>query len=230
MSDEEKARIQELEEERARAQELEEEVSRLRLLLVEKGEERPDFLEVKNLTPNYLTLHHPSGDERKSRTLGPYQVHLMDYAFLSSEDFVLTEERGEISHEEIRSRDEIQEDLRGVVLGEDYSLQDPQLEAMALQFLFFPGDNLEDRSERGSLARSDLDVNAMAEVLWQIINRPAIEGNRPSVEYLKITHSMFLENVLRRERMWRKRAGIIEPIEKRLAEIRRMDDFGRIRS
>lgn len=203
---------------------LEAEIQRLQALLDGEG---PRFLKVENMTPNYVTLLHPSGENRLHRTLAPRQVVLLDAAFQDSQDNIALKNKGTIEWE---LAEEIDDDGRELALGPQFKLEDPRLEGVVRQFLLYPGENLDDRRSGAiNAGGSGLDVDAMAHVLWELIQAaPADEGGGVNVDYLQETHLPFLDNVLMRERLWRNRPGLTVLIAKRISELRRMDRFGRI--
>ena len=206
-------------------QQLLEEIERLRSIIKEGGI-GTRFLKVTNLTPNYVSLYHPSGEDEKHRTLAPYEAKLLDPAFADSEYVVAARDRGEI---EFCPADRLEDDGRLEALSEKYRLSDHRLEAAALQFLLFPGDSLDQRTDRGHTGGNEPDVQVMAQILWNLIHvipRVGGPGGRIDVDYLKYQHLTFLENVLTRERLWRNRPGIIEPLERRISEIKAMDNRG----
>lgn len=203
---------------------LEAEIQRLQALLDGEG---PRFLKVENMTVNYVTLLHPSGEDRLHRTLAPRQVTLLDAAFQECQDNVLLKGKGVIEWE---PADEIEDDGRELALGPQFKLEDPRLEGVVRQFLLYPGDNLDNRRSGAiDVSGSELDVDAMAHVLYELIQAaPAKEGGGIDADYLQVTHLPFLENVLMRERLWRNRPGLTVPIAKRIGDLRRMDRLGRI--
>lgn len=203
---------------------LEAKIQRLQALLDGEG---PRFLKVENMTVNYVTLLHPSGEDRLHRTLAPRQVTLLDAAFQDNQDNVLLKGKGIIEWE---PADEIEDDGRELALGPQFKLEDPRLEGVIRQFLLYPGENLDNRRSGAiNVSGSELDVDAMAHILHELIQAaPAKEGGGIDADYLQATHLPFLENILMRERLWRNRPGLIVPIAKRIEELRRMDRFGRI--
>jgi len=204
--------------------ELEAEIQRLRALVDGEG---PRFLKVENMTVNHVTLLHPSGENRLHRTLSPRQVALFDAAFQECQDNIVLKNKGIVEWE---LADEIEDDGRELALGSQFGLEDPRLEGVVRQFLLYPGENLDDRRSGAiNASGSELDVDAMAHVLWELIQAaPADEGGGVNVDYIQGIHLQFLDNVLMRERLWRNRPGITVPIAKRIDEIRRMDRFGRV--
>lgn len=203
---------------------LEAEIQRLQALVDGEG---PRFLKIENMTVNYVTLLHPSGEDRLHRTLAPRQVALLDAAFQECQDNIVLKSKGVIEWE---LAEEIEDDGRELALGSQFKLEDPRLDAVVRQFLLFPGENLDDRRSGAiNAGGSELDVEAMAHVLWELIQAaPANEGGGVNADYLQEIHLPFLDNVLMRERLWRNRPGLIVPIAKRIDELRRMDRFGRI--
>jgi len=204
--------------------ELEVEIQRLQALLDGEG---PRFLKVENMTVNFVTLLHPSGENRLHRTLAPRRVVLLDAAFRECQDNIALKNKGLIEWE---LADEIEDDGRELALGSQFGLKDPRLEGVVIQFLLYPGENLDNRRSGAIRAEgSELDVDAMAHVLWELIQAaPSVEGGGVNVDYLRGVHLQFLDNVLMRERLWRDRPGITVPIAQRIDELRRMDGFGRV--
>ena len=203
---------------------LEAEIRRLQAQLDGEG---PRFLKVENLSVNYVTLLHPSGEDRLHRTLAPRQVALLDTAFQDSQDNVTLVGKGIIEWE---PANEIEDDGRELALGPQFGLEDPRLEGVVRQFLLYPGETLDNRRSGAiNASGSELDVDAMAHMLWELIQAaPSKEGGGVNAEYLQEIHLPFLDNVLMRERLWRNRPGLTVLIAKRIAELRRMDRFGRI--
>lgn len=204
--------------------ELEAEIQRLQALMDGEG---PRFLKVENMTVNHVTLLHPSGEDRLHRTLAPRQVALLDATLQESQDNVVLKNKGVIEWE---LADEVEDDGRELALGSQFKLEDPRLEGVVRQFLLFPGENLDNRRSGAiNVSGSDLDVDAMAHVLHELIQAaPAVEGGGVNVDYIQGIHLQFLDNVLMRERLWRNRPGLTVPIANRIDEIRRMDRFGRV--
>lgn len=204
--------------------ELEAKIQRLQALLDGEG---PRFLKVENMTVNHVTLLHPSGENRLHRTLAPRQVALLDAAFQECQDNIALKNKGIVEWE---LAEEIEDDGRELALGPQYALEEPRLEGVVRQFLLFPGENMDNRRSGAiDAGGSKLDVDAMAHVLWELIQAaPSDEGGGVNVDYLQGIHLQFLDNVLMRERLWRNRPGITVPIAKRIDELRRMDRFGRI--
>jgi hypothetical protein len=204
--------------------ELEAEISRLQALL---GGEEPRFLKVENLSINYVTLLHPSGENRLHKTLAPKEVTLVSTDFQNCQDNVFLVGKGIIQWE---PADDVQDDGRNLALGPQFRLNNPALEGAVRQFLLFPGEDLDKRRSGAiRIEGNQPDVDAMAHILWELINAtPEGEGTGVNVDYLKGIHLSFLENVLMRERLWRNRPGLTVPIAKRIEEIRRMDISGRV--
>lgn len=204
--------------------ELEAEIQRLQTLVDGEG---PRFLKVENLTANYVTLLHPSGEDRLHRTLAPRQIMLLDAAFQECQDNLHLKAKGIIAWE---IDDRIEDDGRGLALGPQFRLEDPRLEGAVRQFLLYPGEDLDDRrSGAVKVEGNEPDVQAMAHVLWELIQAaPEGEGAGVNVDYLKEVHLPFLENVLMRESLWQNRPGITVPIARRIDELRRMDSRGRV--
>lgn len=204
--------------------ELEAEIRRLQTLL---GGEGPRFLKVENMTTDHVTLLHPSGEDRLHRTLSPRQVTLLDAAFKDSQDNVLLKSKGVIEWE---PADEIEDDGRELALGSQFKLEDPRLDGVVRQFLLYPGENLDNRRSGAiKVEGSQPDVDGIAHILWELIHAaPSTEGGGVHITYLKETHLPFLQNVLMRERLWRNRPGLTVLIAKRIDELRRMDNQGRV--
>lgn len=205
-------------------------IADLEAQLEAKREDGKRFLYVTNLTPNFVSLPHPSGEDARVRVLGPYEARLLDPALANSEFVIAAKKRGFIKFIPA-DPDDVDADGRAEAL-EDI-LEDTRQEATAVQFLFYPGDDLSHRTDRGKTNSPHLESGVIAYILWghiHVVPRVGGPSGRVDVEYLRYSHTAFLNSVLRREKLWRKRAGIMKPIEDRLAEIEKINNQGVIPS
>jgi len=189
--------------------------------------EEPRFLKVENLTANFVTLLHPSLEDKRHRTIGPRRIALLDRVFREVGDNQKLVDLGIIKWEftDVLGAD----DGRQQALGPDHAIDDAQLEYLARQILLFPEDNLDMRESRAIRKDGSVpDIPVMAQIIWELIfARPTREPDKKvDVGYLKTIHLPFLENVLSREKMWRKRTAIIRLLERRIDELRSMDTVG----
>lgn len=191
--------------------------------------EEPRFLRVENLTANFVTLLHPSLEDKRHRTIAPRRIALLDKVFKEVGDNQQLVDLGIIKWELTDALGA--DDGRQKALGPDHAMNDRQLEYLAQQILLFPEDNLDMRD--GGAIRPGAgvpNIPAMAHVIYELIMAaPKNEADKLiNVDYLKRSHLPMLENVLAREKMWRNRPAIVELLERRIGELRAMDSSGRV--
>lgn len=193
-----------------------------------RDEVEPRYLKVENLTANYVTLLHPSLEDRRHRTLGPRRIALLDKAF---RDFAPNQELVDDGYIEWEMADSIVDDGRNKALEMDHAMREAGLEYLVRQILLFPEDDLEMRDGRAIRQSGPPDIPAMAHVVYElIVARPLREHDKNvDVDYLRNKHLPMLENALLRENMWRKRKAIVELLERRIQEIGSMDAMGNVR-
>jgi hypothetical protein len=191
--------------------------------------EEPRFLKVENLTASFVTLLHPSLEDKRHRTIAPRRIALLDKVFKKVGDNQQLVDLGIIEWELTDALGA--DDGRQEALGPDHAMNDRQLEYLAQQILLFPEDNL-DMRDGGAIrpGASVPDIPAMAYVIYElIVAAPRNEADKlVNVDYLKRSHLPMLENVLAREKMWRNRPAIVELLERRIGELRAMDSSGRV--
>jgi len=205
---------------------LEKENARLKAMLYGEEEIKGSrFLRVENQTTDFVTLVHPITGE--GETLQPRQLSLVDRAYLRDPSFVKAVQGGLLTY---RESDQLDDDGREAALGALHRFEDRHLENNARQILLYPGEDLHNRAVRAVRLDGSQDVDVMADIIYEMINFMPKHGKRVDVEYLQTVHRNFLERVMERERTWRNRPGIIEPILARIAEIDRMDSLGQIRN
>lgn len=185
------------------------------------------FITVENLSANFVTLLHPSLENKRHRTIGPRRIMSIEREFMDSADNHRLVELGFIAWYESPPP----KDGRSEALGATHAMEKAALEYMAQQILLFPGENLDNREWRAiDPRRTTPDLPVMAQIVFEIIMAaPKREHDkRIQVEYLQMVHLPLLQNVLLREKIWRARPDIIELLERRIGELRSMDPSGRI--
>lgn len=185
------------------------------------------FIYVENLSANFVTLLHPSLEDRRHKTIAPRRITSIEREFMDSADNHRLVELGFIAW----YKSPIPDDGRSEALGATHAMQEPGLEYMVQQILLFPGEDLNNREWRAiDPRRVTADIPVMAQIVFEIIMAaPKREHDkRIQVEYLQMTHLPMLKNVLLREKIWRARPAIIELLERRIGELRSMDPSGRI--
>ena len=195
----------------------------------EIGGEGPQFLKVENLTANFVTLLHPSLEDRRHKTIGPRRIALLDKAFMEAEDNQQLISLGIIKWELADSLGD--DDGRQEALGPDHAMYDRQLEYLVQQILLFPEEDLDMRDGRAIRpGTSAPDIPVMAHIIYELIMAaPRNEADKlVNVDYLKQSHLPMLENALAREKMWRNRSAIVELLERRIGELRTMGSDGRV--
>lgn len=191
--------------------------------------EEPRFLKVENLTASFVTLLHPSLEDKRHKTIGPRRIILLDKAFMELGDNQHLVDLGIIKWELADALGA--DDGRQKALGPDHAMEDRQLEYLVQQILLFPEDNLDMRDGGAIRPGSSVpDIPAMAHVIYELIMAaPRNEADKLiNVDYLKQSHLPMLENALAREKMWRNRPAIVELLERRIGELRVMDSSGRV--
>jgi len=191
--------------------------------------EEPRFLKVENLTASFVTLLHPSLEDKRHKTIGPRRIVLLDKAFKDVGDNQQLVDLGVIKWELTDALGF--DDGRQRALGPDNAMDDRQLEYLVQQILLFPEDNLDMRD--GGAIRPGTgvpNIPAMAHVIYElIVAAPRNEADKlVNVDYLKRSHLPMLENALAREKMWRNRPAIVELLDRRIGELRTMDSSGRV--
>lgn len=191
-------------------------------------EVEPRYLKVENMTVNYVTLLHPSLEDRRHRTIGPRRIALLDKAF---RDYAPNQKLVDDGFIEWELADSATDDGRSKALGADHAMQEAGLEYLVRQILLFPEDDLEMRDGRAIRRFGPPDIPAMAHVVYELIMaRPLKEHDKNvDVDYLKTKHLPMLENALMREQLWRNRRAIVGLLERRIQEIGSMDSTGRVR-
>ena len=197
-------------------------------IIAGSGEE-PRFLKVENLTASFVTLLHPSLEDKRHKTIGPRRIALLEKGFMEVGDNQQLVDLGIIEWELTDSLGA--DDGRQKALGPDHAMDDRQLEYLVQQILLFPEDDLDMRDGRAIKPGTSVpDIPAMAHVVYELIMAaPRNEADKlVNVDYLRQSHLPMLENVLSRERMWRNRPAIVELLERRIGELRAMDSSGRV--
>ena len=193
-----------------------------------RDEVEPRYLKVENLTANYVTLLHPSLEDRRHRTLGPRRIALLDKAF---RDFAANQKLVDDGYIEWEIADSVVDDGRDKALEMDHAMRSAGLEYLVRQILLFPEEDLEMRDGRAIRQSGPPDIPAMAHVVYElIVARPLREHDKSvDVDYLRAKHLPMLENALFREKLWRNRQAIVELLERRIQEIGSMDSMGTVR-
>jgi hypothetical protein len=196
--------------------------------ITDRDELEPRYLRVENMTVNYVTLIHPSLEDRRHRTLGPRRMALLDKGF---RDYAPNQKLVDDGFIEWEFADSITDDGRNRALGVEHAMEEAGLEYLVQQILLFPEDNLDMRDSRAIRQSGPPDIPAMANVVYElIVARPLREHDKNvDVDYLMTKHLPMLENALMREKIWRNRLAIVGLLERRIRELRSMDTMGNIR-
>jgi len=188
---------------------------------------------VRNNTGDFITLTNPRPSAtEKSVTLEPYATRNINAEYATTAGFESQVRRGSLEQLEGEEAEEAlraDEGRRNAL--NTLTFDDPQMEQAAHTVLSYPFDELGAPAPRRPIRSGETgqDVEFMATIVRDIINFTPLAGDRVDVDYLKMTHTLFLDRLITREQMWRNRPSIIEACRKRINEINAMDAMGTVR-
>lgn len=190
-------------------------------------EETQMFSRVKNLTGNYITLVSPDKDITPP-TLLPYETRdldadLFDVKHQAGRDNVAAQKMGYFEIVEVMDDfDPMIDSGRRAALAAENQLPEPGWEALAQQILLYPLDDIENQSlslnPKGTEPRYDVMASMIDAMLNSLPMKEPQKGAGYWVDWETVAKSLkpWLENVLKREKLWRNRPAIIEAIESRI--------------